>query len=784
MTYQNPKRRPWQQLAAAILATLAASPTFAATQGQTQSTTASEGATALDTIVVTAQKREQSLQEVPIAVTYVDGTRLETASGFNIEALKTLVPSLNIRKTNTQINQALFLRGVGTINFAIAAQPSVAFVLDGVVYSSAGEAFGDLYDVERIEVLRGPQGTLFGKNSSAGVVNVVSRRPGVDYSAYVDVGWFEDNERKIRAAADIPFSPTLRSRTTVTWGQFDGYLDNISTTPAGGDTNGYDRKGIRTIWEAEAADNVLLTFIGDYRESDDNCCVEVIGTAPGGANGPALQSLMRLNFRGDRTRQVRQNLEMRSTEEAWGLSLQADVELDESTLTSITSYRTWDSAEFREGDWLDTPAAYVGNAFAQLHDFGPQSTDTFSQELRLAGQFGALDYVLGGYYSKTDADRFFRRDTIVCRSTTSAPDATGLAPCRPGSSVVETPSANANFGADFKNFAIFGDGIYALSDAWNLIGGLRWTKDEISYSHLYNFSPIPGPGIRTQPGGGSAFLSGSNKSDEISGRAGVQYKLSEDTMTYLTYARGYKGPAFNVFFNMSANNTRVIEAETADSYELGIKTSFADGRVLLGAAAFKAFYDDFQANNFLFLNNVLITTLTNAGEVSTEGVEIDFLAQPTDHLSLTGGVAYTNAQVDRFPVPAGAPPGTQPTVRSGTQLPLAPRWKASLGGEYRFELGSFNLKPSFVYAVQSEQWSDLNEPAALRIAGYGTLDLTLAFSDVEDRYQLVLIGRNVTDNAYTVLRTAGGPGGVPRLQIPRDADRYFGIHFRANFGAN
>ncbi|MFN9739734.1 MAG: TonB-dependent receptor [Pseudomonadota bacterium] len=769
---------PRHRLAVAMIAALASAQASAQ-----QPAAEDEQATLLDTLVVTAQKREQSLQEVPVALTYVDGSQIETLGGYNVEQLKLLVPSLNIRKTNTALNQALFLRGVGTINFAIAAQPSVASVLDGVVLSSAGEAFGDLYDIERIEVLRGPQGTLFGKNASAGVVNIVSKMPTDDFGAYFDLGWFEDNEKRIRAAVNAPFSPTLRSRTTVTWGDFDGYIDNLSSTPAGGKLNGYDRKGIRTVWQADPSDSTQITFIADYRDSDDNCCVEVIGTAPTGANGPALNSLLRTNFRGDATREVRQNLEMRSTEEAWGLSLQADVSLENSTLTSITAYRTWDTTEFREGDWLDTPAAYVGNAFAQLHDFGPQETDTFSQELRLAGSTDIVDYVLGAFYSKTDAERFFRRDTIVCRSTTSAPDSTGLAPCRPGSSVVETPSANALFGADFKNLAVFADGTFPVTDSWNLIGGLRWTKDEISYQHRYNFSPIPGPGIRTQAGGGTAFLSGEDDSTNVSGRAGLQWDVNDDLMSYLTYSRGYKGPAFNVFFNMGPNNTPVIDAETADSYELGFKSTLGDGRYIVSGAAFSATYDNFQANNFLFLNGALITTLTNAGEVKTEGLELEILARPTEALSISGGVAYTDARVESFPVPATAPPGTLPTVRSGTQLPLAPKRKASLAGQYQFDFDSFNFSPGLVVAYQDEQWSDLNEPAALRIPGYTTVDLTFTFADKDDRYRLTLIGRNVTDQQFVALRTAGGPGGVPRLQIPRDADRYFGLQFRMNFGA-
>jgi iron complex outermembrane recepter protein len=745
---------------------------------------AAEDSARLDEVVVTAQKREQRLQDVPIAVSVVGGELAESTGGFNVESLRQLVPSLNIRKTNTALNQAIFLRGVGTINFAIAAQPSVAAVLDSVVLNSAGEAFGDLYDLERVEVLRGPQGTLFGKNSSAGVVNIVTKRPGKEFGGYIDVGWYEDDEKRLKATLDAPLSDRVRSRTTVTWGEFDGYIDNISQTAAGGKLNGYDRKGIRTVWEVDASDKVQLTFIGDYRESDDNCCVEVIGTAPTGANGPALTSLLAgVNFQGDDTRVVRQNLQMRSEEEAWGLSAQVDVDLGPVNLTSITAFRTWDSTEIREGDWLDRAAAYVGNAFAQLHDFGPQTQDSFSQELRLTspgGQF--LDYVAGIYFAKTEAERYFQRDTIVCRSTTAPMDATGLAPCLAGSSVVDTtPTANALFGADFDNLAVFADGTFNLNDRFRLIAGLRWTKDDLSFNHTYNFSPTAGPGIRTAPvgSGPTAFLSGENDSDNVSGRAGVQFDWTDDLMTYASYARGYKGPAYNVFFNMSANNAQVLDAETADSFELGMKSTLFDGRMLFNAAAYWAEYDNFQANNFLFLNNVLITTLTNAGKVTTGGVELEFQAQPTDRFSLSGGFAYNEARVDQFFTPAGQ----NPTVRDGTALPLAPKFKVSAVAEYSIPIGTLELAPQLLVAYQDESFADLNEPVALRIPGYTTVDLQVALRDQDERFRVSLIGRNITDEAYTVLKTAGGPGGAPRLQIPRDADRYFGIQARFNFGA-
>jgi iron complex outermembrane receptor protein len=767
----NDKNRRALPFAAAAAAALIGVPASAQDQAP-----AEEESGALEEIVVTAQKREQRLQDVPIAISVVSGDLAESVGGFNAEALKQLVPTLNIRKTNTALNQALFLRGVGTINFAIAAQPSVAFVLDGVVLSSAGEAFGDLYDIERVEVLRGPQGTLFGKNSSAGVVNVVTKRPGTELGGYLDVGWFEDDEKRVKASLDAPLSDTLRTRTTVTWGEFDGYIDNITTGPARGKLNGYDRKGIRTVWVADPSSDVRLTFIGDYRESDDNCCVEVIGTRPTGAAAPGLLSLLSgVSFEGDETRTVRQNLIMRSEEEAYGASLQADVQLGDRTLTSITAWRSWDSTEIREGDWLDVPAAYVGNAFAQLHDFGPQEQDTFSQELRVAspgGQF--LDYVAGLYYSKTDAERFFRRDDIVCTATTLPPDATGLAPCRAGASTFTTPSANATFGADFGTIAAFADGTFNVSDRFRLIAGLRWTKDDLSFFHNRVPSPVAGPGVRTDTTG----FTGSDDSDDVSGRAGLQLDVADDVMIYATYARGYKGPAFNVFFNMVSNDRNVIDAETADSYELGFKSTLFDGAMLLNGAAFWAKYQDFQANNFLLLNGTVITTLTNAGKITTGGFELDFLARPTDNFSLSGGLAYADARIDEVFTPAGQ----APRFVRGSALPLSPKWKASLVADYRIPFATFDVVPGAVFAYQDEQWADVNEPAALRIPGYSTLDLSIALADKDDRYRVMLVGRNVTDESFAALLTSGGPGGAPRLQIPRDADRYFGIQARVNFG--
>jgi iron complex outermembrane receptor protein len=728
-------------------------------------------------IIVTAQKRSENLQVVPAAVSVVSGAALDGGTAYNIEGIQTLVPTLNFRKGGTSLNSSLFLRGVGTINFSIAAEPSVAFVLDGVVLARAGEAFGDLYDLERIEVLRGPQGTLFGKNASAGVVNVVSRMPGDSYGGQVDVSAFEGDEVKIKAAFDAPLSDAFKTRLTVFGGRYDGNITNLTT---GDKINGYDRWGVRGIALWEPSQNLSLTMIGDYRRSDDDCCGEIIGSLPAAnAARPAFLSLLSgINLAGDETREVRHNFVTSTKEEAWGLSLQADLDIGAHTLTSITAYRGWDNRELREGDWLDRPAAYLQSSggFQQLHDDGPQESTTLSQELRIASPSDQrLEYVAGLYYYRADADRLFRRDVTTCTATTLPADATGLRPCAPGASTFASDFSQAVFGSKFENVAIFGQASFDLTDALSIIAGLRYSQDDLSVYHNRTPARVALPGIRTDTTG---FID-TTDAENLSGKAGAQFQFTPDIMGYATYTRGYKGPAFNVFFNQTAAQRNPIEGEDVDAYEAGFKTAWVNGRVILNLAAFRAEYQNFQANNFDTLNGVVITRLTNAGEVSTQGLEADWLLRPLDDLTITGGIAYTEAQVENF----FTPPGQAQAVRPGSPLALAPEWKGSLGAEYRWRsAGAFDVLFNGQYSYTGEQFSDLGQNPLLRLEEYGIVDASIAFAAKDDRLRVTLIGRNLGDESFASLITPGGSGGALRYLIPREADRYYGISLRAKFG--
>ncbi len=807
----------------AILAGTAVLALAASAQAQVAPTTAPLATAAnadSDTteIIVTAQKRAERLQDVPLAVSVVSGDTLATQGRVSLEGAQYLVPSLNFLKAGTTLNQSLFLRGVGTATFSIAGEPSVSTVLDGVVFSRAGEAFSDLVDIERIEVLRGPQGTLFGKNSSAGVINIVSKRPGDKLGGYAEGGTYTGNgaEYRVRGALDVPLSAQVRSRLTGFYDKYDGNIFNVAPN-VNRRVNGFEHYGARAIVEGDASETVKLTLIGDYHKNNDDCCAEVIGGPPQPATTPANIANLALiqtvlpPLQGNRTRQVDQNLVTHTNEIGWGVSLQADLELGTQTVTSITAYRNYRNTEIRDGDFL--PQAYIG--FNQLHDNGPQTGDTVSQELRLTSpskQF--LTYVLGAYYSRAKSERIFTRSDQLCRLAPGAVAPAGvLTPCSSALAAPSTfPTGTADFGSVFTNVALFGQGTLNLASRFRLIGGLRFTIDQLDVFH----SRVTVPNTVGLPGIGGNFDSGVNAeynrlvglgvpanlavnqaivatngipfraratSNNLSGKAGAQFDVTGNSVAYATYSRGYKGPAFNVFFNLNATGTNSISPETSDAYEIGLKNTLFGGKLTLNLAAYLAKYKNFQANNPDLVNGVVTTRFTNAGSVSTRGGELDLLLRPVKDLSISGGLAYTDAHVDQFKIPQGNNTGV---IQSGTPLGFAPKWKGDIGIDYRIVT---SLPVDFGLGAQgSYQSSELSlfvadsvQRAAGTIGAYGLVNLTASVMDHDDKYKLTFVVRNLLDQSFAAAISNGGTGGAYRYQIPRDADRYYGVTARLNF---
>ena len=759
-------------------------------------------------IVVTAQKRTERLQDVPVAVSVISGVALEAKGGVNIESAQYLVPTLNFRKSGAAINQSLFLRGVGTSTFSIAGEPSVSTVVDGVVYSRAGEAFSDLVDIERIEVLRGPQGTLFGKNSSAGVVNIITKAPTKDFGGSLEAGYADRGEYRGRAVINLPFGDDAGLRITGFYSKYDGNIFNAAAN-VNRYVNGYERYGFRAALVGNITPDLKVTVIGDWRKANDDCCAEVIGGAnPTGTaivalTGLPATALAGTQFSGDKSRTIRQNLVTQSRQASYGTSVQLDWNAGNVTATSITAFRRFDEQEIRDGDFVDT--AYVG--LNQLHDNGPQTGRTFTQELRLSSngkQF--IDYTLGAFYSAAKTDRTFTRNDVLCTGTAGAV-------CGTTGTTTTFPSGTATFGSTFKNLAFFGQATVNVSDSFRLIGGLRYTADQLDVFHSRR-TTLTGPGINPNFDAGTyaeylrlvstgvaanvaqgASVVASNgvpfrnkaTSTNWSGKGGAQFDLSRNNTLYATYSRGYKGPAFNIFFNLQALGAGPIEPETSDAYEVGLKNTFFDGKLVLNLAAYYAKYKNFQANNPDVVAGVVVTRFTNAGDISTRGGEVDFVLRPVRDLNISGGVAYTDARVDLFKAPPGA--ASSAIVPAGTQLAYAPKWKGSLGVDYRLRTGgAIDVQVGAQGSFQSSQLSLFDPSVIIRDAGrikaYGLLDLSAGIISSDDRFRLMVQVKNAFDQSFAAAITNGGPGGGYRYLIPREADRYFGVTGTVKFGSN
>jgi iron complex outermembrane recepter protein len=761
-------------------------------------------------IVVTAQKRTERLQEVPVAVSVLSGESIAGASRASLEGATQLVPSLNFVKAGTSLNQTLFLRGLGTTSFSIAVEPSVSTVLDGVVLSRAAEAFSDLADVARMEVLRGPQGTLFGKNASAGVINIISKMPGDTLGGELEAGFYftGGNQFRVRGTVDAPLSPTLRTRTTAFFDTYKGNIFNVAPT-VNRRVNGFEHYGIRSIVQADIGDTAKLTVIGDYHKNNDDCCADVIGGAPlfgataatpGAVNTTNLALIQTVlpTLQGNQTRAINQNLITRTIETGYGFSAQLDAELGRHTITSISAYRNFANNEIRDGDFYPQP--FIGAT--QSHDTGPQTGHTLSQELRLTSPGKEFfNYVIGGYYSYTYTKRVFRRDNTICSAAAGAVLPVGvLTPC---SSALANPSTTAFGQATYdnaqRNLAIFAQSTLNIADSFRLIGGLRYTSDQLDVSFIRVTSP--GNGASNPPFDQGVFDSRLNeasngspaaangipfrskvKNDNISGKAGAQFDISRNVNAYATYTRGYKGPAYNLFFNLQPTGVKALEPETSNSYEVGLKTTSFGGKLIINIAGFYAKYNNFQANNpdVLTINGVTTTIarFTNAGSVSTRGVELDFAFRPATDFSLNGGFAITDAHIDRFNPP---PVRTlNDIVPDGTRLPFAPRFKGSLNADYRIRTGgSFDIGLNLQGSYQSQQSLFLTpDPvvrAATTIKGYGIVNMGISLLSQDERYKLTFVARNLFDQSYIAAISSGGPGGAYRYQIARDADRYFGV---------
>ena len=776
----------------ALAAMLALYPATAAAQ---ETDAGEQGAKRLDTVTVTSQKREENLQDVPLSVSAISGDKLNEQLISAVADLSQISPSVTYSQSNNSLNSSIRIRGIGTSVFSAAVEPSVSTVVDGVVMSRQGQAFIDLIDVQRVEILRGPQSTLFGKNSSAGVISITTKDASDEFEASGEVLFAEQDESQYKGTISGPLFGGARARLTGWKKDVGGHIDNVYDDRK---LNGSESWGLRGKLQFDASDKLDFTLIGDYSEADNQCCIWQARII----NDPFLLNALQPVVPSETNDLVNIDADVQNLSEQWGLSAEANYDLGGATLTSITAYREWDI--FNTADIDATPSQGDSNyLFGGLLGIDINDNDNhleqFSQEVRLASDGeGPFNYVLGAYYSTLDYDTHFERRICFINYGTGNCPASFPVPFPPfvfpGARSGYTDSAVSN-----ENLAIFGQADWALTDHLTAIVGLRALRDETSLYVSSPYEPLfPGDAINpvVAPAGTVDGVDNPNRlregdvsDDAVTYKVALQYAFNEDVNIYGGYTRGYKGPTVDV---ASDATVRDINPETSDSFELGLRSVLLDGRLTFNATVFDVEYKDFQGQQFDALAGVL--RLTNAGQTSTKGVELDSSWLVTDNLYLGLAGAYTDAKFDDYqngqcyvgdPAPSCAVTGFKDY--SGGQLSNAPEWKFNVNGRYDIDLSNmpFNMYLAAAYQWQDDiQYSLDQNPDTIQDA-YGILDGSVGFVSESGRYKLTIFGKNLLDQDYAAFIFQDPTRGAPTVNIdhflPKNHERYFGFTLRADF---
>ncbi|MEL6686174.1 MAG: TonB-dependent receptor [Pseudomonadota bacterium] len=754
----------------------------------------------VDEIIVTATKRAESLQDVPVAVTAISGEVLLDAGIGSVQNLEAIAPSVTFTQSSNDQNNSVNIRGVGTSVFSQGVESSVSIVLDEVVLARQGIGFQDLIDVEQVEVLRGPQSTLFGKNASAGVISVTTAAPEQEFGGRLDLNATEDGEYGVAGTVTGGVSDNVATRLTGYYRDFDGHIDNAN----GGELNGFQNWGLRGKALFTPSANTSIELIADYRDSEQNCCIYTVRDVSG-AQGAAvgLAGLIAPVVPGLENADANVGAPVFNNSDQWGLSAKIEHEFDNGfTFTSVTGYRDFDFENNLDVDNLPFDEPRLGFITFNINS-GDTRVKTFTQELRLTSPTSdTFDYVVGAFAYQSLIDRDFRRRFEI------------LIPVGGGNTFQINQSGQLAAEADTVNLAVFGSANWHLTEDTTLFGGLRLLNEELTYNAQrdptntlvagdLSFGGVPGTPLN---------LDDDVSDTALTGEIGLRHSISDNVQGYIRYARGYKGRAVDVTFG-AATDVEPIEAEESDAFEAGLKSTILDGRGTLNLALFHTEYSNFQeqatvltGNNDTGLNAEVL--LTNVGTVETTGAELDFLFRPTDHTLIQGGLAYIEADIAEFenadcffgqteaegclPVtlndngtPGDASDDTVVNLQdlSGGRLPNSPRFRVSglLRQSFPMET-SFDAFGQVSARYQSSTLFALNNDPRTEQDGFAIVNLAAGLEDDDGRWTATVFVNNVFDQFYTS-NIFGDPlyGGVTSHYVPRDFGRYFGGRLSVNF---
>ena len=779
----------------------------------------------LEEVKVTAQKREQSLQDVPISMSVLTTESLDQQYITETVSLAQAVPSLNFQAGFAPSSTNFNIRGVASYTFEGGIQPSVAMVVDGVSLARAGEFISELADVERIEILRGPQGTLFGRNTTAGAINVTTRRPSADLEGYIEASFTDDEEQLYRARMSGPLTDTAAGSLNLYYRNREGHLDNVY--PGGDDGGGIRSWGGRAQLDLNFSDSINLLLTGDYRDAEHGLAPQVTLVpesslddipAPGlnlreiqqGDGDPALgqqviADMFKININDPNF--AEQELD------SWGVSAHLTWEIDETLrFVSITALREWHEAvnpdidsgpgQLSNGGYgLPIALAHTSNTPSSNVPLSrPFENEYFTQEIRLEKTGRSLDWTAGFFY--TDFEENVKEGFAL------------YIPFDPAFGQGYTTSVQTDNTDELKAFSAFFDGTYHFSDRLNIYGGYRWTREEVDVSYdSPTYLILDSAGISefdlsnnvvnfTAPVPPVVYTVGEANADhsDWSARLGASWQFVDSANLYATVSRSFVGIGADI--SRTGNpSAAFLDPTTAEAVELGLKTRLLGDALQINGAVFWQDVEDLQTS--ALLPGTIQTVNLNAGDLDIFGVEIDALWAYSNYGRISASLSYVDAKTKNLLQPCwpeqtigtgcnidvNGNPVTEPsaavqTDMDGANAPNTPELAYNIGVSHVFPLNdlSFDIHGSVNYVWQDEVNFPLNGDPLLTQDSFGLLNFSLSMVDKDDRYEVTLFGRNINDKEF-YSDSSESSGFIARqyVRVTRGAQAYYGVRLKYNF---
>ncbi len=738
----NPKKR--LLLAASIAASLPFAPL-------------SQAELRIEEVVVTAQKRAQSVADIGVTVTAFGGNEIKQLGFQKPQDVAAQTPGLSTTNATSSGTPIFAIRGIGLDDFNSNNTSGVGVYIDEVLAAYPVFLNGQLFDVERVEVLKGPQGTLYGKNTTGGAINYVSVKPSDETEGYLTAGLSRWNTVKVEGAVSGEVSDGINSRLAIAVNQGDGWQQDIDTGREFGDTDQLALRSLTTFELSDRADLLLnLHYVRDQSTpvSPQNTAIDYAFGLPAGTLGVTSSD----------PRDVRVGeLPLSRDEEGYGVSATLNVDFDLFSLTSITAY---DAYERDVVDNYDGVAATTGDFFFQ------DEFEVFSQEFRLTSNSDGRFHWIAGLVAS--------RDEVTANTTADIAD---LIDGILGPGVVEESQAASNYVQTTTSLGAYLHTETDFTDQWLLTVGLRYSRDDRDFkggsTDLSGWNAVLGGAPAPVPGTVSAYLDDSEVEDNVSGKVGLDYTVNEDWLIYGSVATSYKAGLFYGSPAGSQEALSYVDPEEVVSYELGFKGALLDGAMQVNGAWYHYDYDNRQSlviANDPTVPGAVFATLGNIDESQIEGGELEFRWLPTEALDIRAGVSYIDSEVLKAPDNIRGLTLALP-ISDGVDLAQAPQWSYNTVVRYEWWVGDYALTGQLSYSWTDEQYAALADAYAL----YGEVDslgMRLNLAPQSEQWQLALWVDNLEDkgaSTYSFTSTEGGRA------VYRQQPRSYGVEMTYNF---